>query len=163
MLSNPPDDELFYMHTVHLSVNIDLKEGEKICHRALKKSQKWLSIEIAAPCNYFLCTLLNPEIDVVKIAVENVFEFAGIYSKLLKYVNSGPLILWSQCYDQLYSSLYNYVRYTTKFELKIWMRMYTISGELKLYLALNDWRVVRVNQVEKLVLYFCKFWIFIKS
>ena len=62
----------------------------------MKKSQKWLSIEIAAPCNYFLCTLLNPEIDVVKIAVENVFEFAGIYSKLLKYVYSGPPILWSQ-------------------------------------------------------------------
>ena len=44
----------------------------------MKKSQKWLSIEIAAPCNYFLCTLLNPEIDVVKIAVENVLEFAEI-------------------------------------------------------------------------------------
>ena len=54
------------------------KKKKKICHGVLKKSQKWLSIEIAAPCNYFLCILPNPEIDVVKIAVENVFEFAEI-------------------------------------------------------------------------------------
>ena len=78
MLSNPPDDELLYMHTVHLSMNLNLKEEEKICHGVLKKSQNWLSIEIAASCNYFLCILPNPEIDVVKIAVENVFEFAEI-------------------------------------------------------------------------------------
>ena len=39
---------------------------------------EWQSFAITAPCNDFLCILPDPEIDVVKIAVENVFEFAEI-------------------------------------------------------------------------------------
>ena len=119
MLSNLPDDELFYMHTVHLSMYIQeppcrSERRSKICHGVWKNHRndwvlKFLHLVMTFYWNWCCENCCG-----------KCIRICWNYSKLMKYVNSGPLVLWSQCYYQLYLSLYNYVRYKTKFELKIY-------------------------------------------